>query len=257
MSNEQRIQHPIKASLKTMTILRHIQRHFTLLSICSCLVVVGTTGFVAIDPVIRRNALENEAIYLQPTRRRRQVPLPLFSLSQQQEPSSSSTFSLFPPSSLLKDVVTLCGYMFSCLLVAVGVSLYQDYDVSTIKPQGPLRSQALYGMAYSNVNDETENSIHPAYNDVMQRHRDYRIKMWKREEATSSLSHDNAVATLVQALQSIQQLKILANNYEWDEMQSLIRTPLFTTKLEEACSVLRKTATTPEARDEIGFDWGR
>jgi Flp pilus assembly protein TadD len=112
-----------------------------------------------------------------------------------------------------------------------------------------LRPRALYGMA------QQGNGEISYYNTVMQHHRDYRVKMW--HDNVMEKDKTEAVSTLIAALDATQQLKIMANDYQWEEMQDLIRQPVLTSKLEEACSVLRKSATTPEARDEIGFDWGR
>jgi hypothetical protein len=80
--------------------------------------------------------------------------------------------------------------------------------------------------------------------------------MWNQPLETLP-RQDAAVVSIVKALQSIQELKKMANNYEWDDMQTALRQPLFTSQLEEACSVLRRTAASTDARDEIGFDWGR
>jgi len=140
-------------------------------------------------------------------------------------------------------------------MMAICISLYQDYDVSHVKPQGVLREQALYGLAYG----ESEDKIHPAYNTVLQHHREWRVPMWKQAASNNggSMSQKDATQNILEALSSIQQLKIMAADYQWEEMQAVIRQPALTSQLEEACAVLRKTAGTPEARDEIGFDWGR
>jgi hypothetical protein len=133
--------------------------------------------------------------------------------------------------------------------VAISVSLYQDYDCSHLKPLGVLRPQALYGLAHQGQGEIS------SYNTVLQHHRDYRVKMWHSNIAEKDGSQ--AVSSLIAALDAIQVLKTMAQDYQWEEMQDLIRKPVLTTNLEEACSVLRKSATTSEARDEIGFDWGR
>ena len=85
---------------------------------------------------------------------------PLYSLSspqqQQNEPLLLDNKKSPPLDSFIQDAMTLVMYSCWCCLVALVISMYQDFDVSHIKPQGILRDQALYGMAYSG-NDE--NSI--------------------------------------------------------------------------------------------------
>jgi hypothetical protein len=180
----------------------------------------------------------------------------LYSFSSPQQPQNEPLLldnDKSPPfDSFIKDVTTLFMYSCWCCLVALAISMYQDFDVSHIKPQGILRDQALYGMAYGN----DKNSILPSYNTVMQQHRELRLTMWNQPLETLP-RQDAAVVSIVKALQSIQELKKMANNYEWDDMQIALRQPLFTSQLEEACSVLRRTAASTDARDEIGFDWGR
>lgn len=225
-----------------------IRRRLLVPTYFGAVLIAATHGFVVVSPVSSR-------ISLGARQRHPSISAPrLFSLSppqQQQEPSLLEERK--PLNSSFKDSLTLVVYSVSCLAVAIMISLYQDFDVSHVKPQGILREQALYGLAYA---DESNENIHPSYNTVMQQHRDVRLKMWKQPE-TVGMSRDEAVLTIVKALESMQQLKTMANEYEWDNMQSTMRQPLFTSQLEEACTVLRKTAASPEARDEIGFDWGR
>jgi hypothetical protein len=149
----------------------------------------------------------------------------------------------------IKDALSLFVYGLSCMAFALSVSLYQDYDCSHLKPLGVLRPQALYGLAHQGQGEIS------SYNTVLQHHRDYRVKMWHSNIADNSDSQ--AVSSLIAALDAIQELKNMAQDYEWEEMQDLIRKPVLTTDLEEACSILRRSATTSEARNEIGFDWGR
>jgi hypothetical protein len=208
----------------------------------SCVTVAH--GFVVVDSRILLDARQSL--------KRPHQGGPFYSLpSQQQQQQQQESFLLEHSEgrdSILTDIMSLVMFSFWCLTVAFLVCIYQDFDVSHMKPQGILRDQALYGLAYKN----DENSIHPSYNTVLQHHRDVRLKMWKNQK----ISKNDAVTTIIRSLESIQQLKRMANDYEWDDMQTTLRQPLLTSQLEEACTVLRKTAISPEARDEIGFDWG-
>ena len=194
------------------------------------------------------------------------VPVLSAHTQKRQCPSSTSlTSHLSPPSrqqgplvtttkQRIKDTLTIVVYGISCVALAFSISLYQDYDCSHLKPLGMLRPHALYGMAQQGQPYEEQQQL-SYYNTVMQHHRDYRVNMW--HNPIMERDKPEAISTLIAVLDVIQLLKSMANNYQWEEMQHMIRQPILTSKLEEACSVLRQTAITPEARDEIGFDWGR
>ena len=171
-------------------------------------------------------------------------------------------------SQTLKDVCTVLVHGVSCAALAVLVSLYQDYDCSHL--QRVLRPHALYGMGYgredrllsreytSSVILGDDNAVRyiPSYNEVLKQHYETRVPMWHNPTATPT-QVENSVTSIIQSLEAVDTLKSMAREYQWTEMQTLIRQPVLTTDLEQACTVLRRAATTPEARDEIGFDWGR
>lgn len=236
-----------------------MKRRLLLSSCLSSSLVTGTRGFALVDPpsVIsqQRNTGDYRDDTLMDVRPKTPPSTALYSMSppqQQHEPSSTELDT--SPSSLIKDCITLFVYTVSCIALAVAVCWYHDYEVSHTKPQGLLRDQALYGLAYQQ--EDINGITYPAYNTVLENHRNVRIQMWNQPVETG-MSRETAIQSIIQALESIHMLKKMANNYEWDKMQSTIRQPLFTTGLEEACTVLRKTAASTEARDEIGFDWGR
>jgi hypothetical protein len=100
----------------------------------------------------------------------------------------------------------------------------------------------------------------PTYNEVMQRHFQERIPHWR---SLSSLEDKDRLQSgyddLVQALQLVLKLKQLASDYQWDEMRNILRDPILTYKLEEACSILQLSQgfMDVEGKVAIGFDWGR
>jgi hypothetical protein len=182
-------------------------------------------------------------------KRHRRSFTPLFSLSSSSPSPPPEPLVTKTNNQEIKDALSLFVYGLSCVAFAISVCLYQDYDCSHLKPLGVLRPQALYGLAHQGQGEIS------SYNTVLQHHRDYRVKMWRSNIAEKGYSQ--AVSSLIAALDAIQELKKMAQDYQWEEMQTSIRKPVLTTDLEEACSTLRKSAATTEARDEIGFDWGR
>eukprot|EP00557_Chaetoceros_sp_GSL56_P014712 CAMPEP_0176479354 /NCGR_PEP_ID=MMETSP0200_2-20121128/1695_1 /TAXON_ID=947934 /ORGANISM="Chaetoceros sp., Strain GSL56" /LENGTH=252 /DNA_ID=CAMNT_0017875393 /DNA_START=521 /DNA_END=1279 /DNA_ORIENTATION=- len=96
----------------------------------------------------------------------------------------------------------------------------------------------------------------PSYNEIMLQHRETRIPLWKKNVMQEDVS--DAVNGVLEALVSLQELKILAQDYEWDDMQSILRGPVLTWKLQESCSILQQARgfLSIDARQEIGFDWG-
>jgi hypothetical protein len=111
-----------------------------------------------------------------------------------------------------------------------------------------------YGNILISEQDESLITI-PSYNEVMIRHRMERIPMWKK--SVNLLDFEDAVHKIFQALNAIDELKQMADDYKWDDMQSLLRKSILTDDLEQACSILRNADfISQEARDVIGFDWG-
>jgi hypothetical protein len=151
-----------------------------------------------------------------------------------------------------------------------------------------------------------------SYNEVMLQHRQERVVRWKKElqqqqlqqqqagnarinnnnnvmmiktgetakqatTITTTMTSASAIHILCDCLQQVWNLRDMAENYKWNEMQrQLKQEPLFLTQLEAAASYLRATTTSASrsssshilhslnnendkasvARDVIGFDWG-
>mmetsp|Transcript_5070 Transcript_5070/g.7699 ORF Transcript_5070/g.7699 Transcript_5070/m.7699 type:complete len:401 (+) Transcript_5070:182-1384(+) len=188
---------------------------------------------------------------------------------------------------LVKDTVLATVHVISCLGLAVLFCIWENYDCSNLKPlSSTLRPMAIKGMGYGQ-NDRMEDwrgqqvlsgikgdditlSKIPSYNEIMERHRLERVPMWTAAKVTPN---NNDVGTLkiigvadiqkatqdiYNSLEAVESLKIMADDYQWDEMRSLIRQPVLSSKIEEACSVLRGAVgfISLEGRQEIGFDWG-
>ena len=128
----------------------------------------------------------------------------------------------------------------------------------------------------------------PSYNEIMEEHRLYRVPTWRRDNSLSIKSNGvipsagiilpsspqsssvssqerrrlelgTAVRSVYRALDLVNQLKVEANNYNWDYMRELLETPILRKDLSEGCSLLRGAVDIldGDARREIGFDWGR
>jgi len=115
----------------------------------------------------------------------------------------------------------------------------------------------------------------PSYNEIMEEHRLYRVPTWRHDNSfsikTSSpqslsissqerrqLELGTAVTSVYRSLDLVNQLKLEANDYNWDNMKELLESPILRKDLLEGCSVLRGAVDIldGDARREIGFDWG-
>ncbi|GKY91935.1 hypothetical protein MPSEU_000165100 [Mayamaea pseudoterrestris] len=104
----------------------------------------------------------------------------------------------------------------------------------------------------------------PSYNEVMLRHRLERVPRWTASSSSQTDFIDNDVATkssihtLLDCLQTVQQLQVLATNNDWDAMRTTLRAEPLSTQLEAASSQVRVSLTPNQhdARATIGFDWG-
>jgi len=163
----------------------------------------------------------------------------------------------------------IIAHLSVCLLLSIGLCKYEDYDCQSLKPSVHLRTQAIRGMGegYKERHQDFRHgdvlymkddiSLIPvqSYNEVMENHRMQRIPSWDRH-ANSDSEIRAAVRDVFGALESVNELKAMADNYEWDEMRITIRNPTLSLNLEQSCSLLRKSLNSVDARNEIGFDWG-
>ena len=98
-----------------------------------------------------------------------------------------------------------------------------------------------------------------SYNEVLLEHRAERIPSWISEQDISLTMVKEATRTIQLSLLQLQQCQNLAANYEWDKLSQELQDPLLHSRLEKACSVLKRAPDnllSIDARDDIGFDWG-
>eukprot|EP00978_Attheya_sp_CCMP212_P004607 scaffold10034_cov53-Attheya_sp.AAC.10 len=192
-------------------------------------------------------------------------------------------------SSTRRDIFQVVSHVMKCSVAAMAVCAYEDYDCSTLKPlSGTIRpsvgatrgmgrgsvdrSKDLYEYNYGTVipGDVSLREV-PSYNEVMEQHRTRTVPQWQRDSehslekngpAIASITRDQvqeSVADIFSAVEALHQLQDMANDYQWDEMKTLLRSPVLTSDLENACSCLRGAVDFLDddaRRDIIGFNWG-
>ncbi|CAJ1963233.1 unnamed protein product [Cylindrotheca closterium] len=96
----------------------------------------------------------------------------------------------------------------------------------------------------------------PSYNEIMLEHRTERIPSWNDGTMTEDKVRQS-VATIQTTVEYLQDCKRLANEYDWDGLTLAIRQPILHQQLEQACNNLKHADgfLSPDARDEIGFEW--
>ena len=171
---------------------------------------------------------------------------------------------------LTSSWLSILLHLGGCTVSAIALCFYEDFDCANLKPSVHLRPQALRGMGEGYIErmqdwrhgdilvGESDVSLMdiPSYNELMQRHRDKRIPLWGKPVREQDVRA--AVHQVFGALAEINKLKIMADNYQWEDIQTLIRLPILSDSLHESCDVLRRAsfALSEESRNEIGFDWG-
>ena len=106
------------------------------------------------------------------------------------------------------------------------------------------------------IDPETSNL--PSYNEVMLQHRTERVPRWKDASVFNNKSPPAAaIHVMVQCLQTVQKLKLLAEDYQWESIRTCLHTEPLATQLEAAASQLRVLERhSGNAESVIGFDWG-
>jgi len=117
-----------------------------------------------------------------------------------------------------------------------------------------------------------------SYNEIMEDHRLLRVPTWRRDTpsfttnykvnnhnkgtASESSSQEQeiqkAITSIYNALATLEQIKIEANDYNWNTMKTLLESKALRVDLLDGCSVLRGAVGVldSDARRDIGFDWG-
>lgn len=214
------------------------------------------------------------------------------------------------------DIIPLSLHATACFIIAIVISTYEDYDVTHTRPNpSTIRmptstmtttyekkgggystfyfiGAATRGMGYTNRDNlstfeewygssATTLQWKPSYNEIMLHHRSERVPRWKdmsmKTYPVSMEQLEDAVSTLYKSLEELDELKVMANNYMWDDIRSYLEpitdgvatatTRSLTMALEYSMDVLRTapmhlSSTTSGSKNVnelpnlIGFDWG-
>lgn len=186
--------------------------------------------------------------------------------------ASSSDENIDDYRSVMKNIspvlktLQLTGFSFLlALLVISWEDLSMAHPMRITMATQPLES-TVRGLAFGNgerqrlqldIEPEQLLSI-PSYNEVMLKHRTQRVPSWEGR-VVSRQDIQNAVRTIQLALLFLDECKTLANEYEWDSLATYIQKPILHSDMEQACGILKRADgfLSVEARDEVGFDWGR
>jgi hypothetical protein len=105
----------------------------------------------------------------------------------------------------------------------------------------------------------------PSYNEVMQKHRNDRVRLWHQWDETTITANKitkqdvaKAVENIQKALLKLIECKQLAKDYQWDELGATLMQPELRRTLDSSCYLLQRADVflSSEARQVIGFDWG-
>jgi hypothetical protein len=131
----------------------------------------------------------------------------------------------------------------------VDLPLSPSWGASTVHGLGFGRDERLQ-LLQRQITANSDDLWHiPSYNEVGLEHRQERVARWRSVDELVDVSVP--IHTLCQILQTIVELQGLAENYQWDNLRTVLHTAPVS-KLEAAASSLRKLD--PDA--VIGFDWG-
>jgi len=195
------------------------------------------------------------------------------------------------------DVSKIVLHLASCVLVASMLTLWEGIDCTYLKPlsatirnypattvvnsnnqeqipgiiqlmtqstrgmgRGAIdRSDGWYQDTYTTSRDSGQEyaRIIPSYNEIMLEHRALRVPTWKKDVITKD-DVLNSVNTVIRALETINELKRIAPEYEWENMKEILEGPILTSELQYSCSILQQARDflSSDVRQEIGFDWG-
>ena len=122
-------------------------------------------------------------------------------------------------------------------------------------------SSTIHGLAFGQTQRQQlladgDLSHIPSYNEVGLYHRKEQVPRWKQQQQQQQQqSSDAATHVLLACLQTINSLQDAASNYQWESIQTSLRSePL--TELERAASTLRPVVDSEGNENVVGFDWG-
>lgn len=118
----------------------------------------------------------------------------------------------------------------------------------------------------------------PSYNEVMEQHRQDTVPLWKRlyrgDTPVATQELRGAIHDVLLALKSLDELKRLATNYQWEDLRDTLRSSTWHADLNRAAAVIRQVkyesfatqSVLQGGNDEslsrlplsstVGFDWG-
>jgi hypothetical protein len=103
----------------------------------------------------------------------------------------------------------------------------------------------------STLDDGDPMLVLPSYNEVMLQHRTKTVPQWKHTVAPSDIS--SAIHTYVAALQKLEILQSMADDYQWDEIRFYLHSSPIS-DLASQSAVLRQFSS--DLNEIVGFDWG-
>jgi len=132
------------------------------------------------------------------------------------------------------------------------VDLSYHWGDSTVRGMAFGRAQRI---RLDDAEPQDSQSI-PSYNEVMLEHRTERVPSWQNGAMTEGRVRES-VATVQKTVTYLQECKQLARDYDWDGLTLAIRKPTLHKEIQAACNNLKHADgyLSPEARDEIGFEW--
>jgi hypothetical protein len=203
----------------------------------------------------------------QQQQQQQQMKVGAHSLAEDDQLGASSPSNQESP---IWKTLQLVGFSF---LLSILVISWEDLSMAHPLRQSissePLTS-TVRGLAFGELERQKSNQLNefeseqmqaiPSYNEVMLQHRTERVAVWNEKTAVTKLDVQQSVRTIQRSLLLLEECKALANDYEWESLLNKIsQSPLFHSELEQACNTLQRATgfLSPEARAEVGFDWGR
>ena len=160
------------------------------------------------------------------------------------------------------DIIPISLFTTFCIAVAILVSTYEDYDVTHTRPspsslrlptssttsrfnfigaatKGMGSGSSNRGIGSANNDDQTSSSpsfeewygtsattlqFKPSYNEIMLQHRTERIPRWNNNNVPDTTKEElqQAVLQLYKSIDELDELKLLADDYNWDGIKEYL-----------------------------------
>ena len=251
----------------------------------------------------------NSKQYHRPLNLRYQQPLYSSTIDMESDCINNQTLNNHQSNRLLilHDILPISLFIICCLISALLLSTYEDYDVTHVRPNpSTLRrptskfnfvGAATKGMgwgvsdriSYKTIEETLNTDSYdedfeewygasaatlqwkPSYNEIMAQHRLERVPRWiKGQSGTSSFIRSTdeaqqAVMDLYKSLNELNDLKLMADNYQWEDIKdvlnpknpSCIRHALeYSLDVIKFYSISNHNNYQDDVPTVIGFDWG-